>query len=591
MGGQEAAIRTDRVPMYIEAVPNRSSPPAILLRESYREDGKVKKRTIANLTQWPADKLAGLRRVLRNETLVSPDDAFDIVRSLPHGHVAAVLGTLRRLGLDKLIGSRRSRERDLVVALIAARILGPRSKLATARGLTEETAANTLGKALSLGVTDEDELYEAMDWLLPRQGKIEAALAGRHLAEGTLVLYDATSTYFEGHTCPLGALGHAKADGKKGKVQIVIGLLCAPGGCPVSVDVYAGNTNDPKTVAPLIKKLRERFGLKRVVLVGDRGMITQARIDQDLRVHEGVDWITCLRAPAIKKLMNKGALQLSLFDEQDLLEITDSDFPGERLVVCRNPLLAEERERLRAGLLEATERALDKIVARVTRQKRALTGKDRIGVAVGKVITRHKMAKHFKVEIGEDSCRYERDLEGIEAEARLDGLYVIRTSVPETKLDAEATVRAYKSLSDVERAFRSLKTVDLKIRPIHHRLENRVRAHVLLCMLAYYVEWHMREALAPVLFDDDDQSGAEAARSSIVAPAKRSPSARRKASSKRTPDGLPVHSFQTLLVDLATITSNTLRYNQDDAPDVERITIPTPTQQRALDLLDVRVGV
>ncbi len=577
--------------MYIESVPNRSSPPAILLRESYREDGKVKKRTLANLTHWPADKLEGLRRVLRNETLVSPDDAFDIVRSLPHGHVAAVLGTLRHLQLDKFIGSRRSRERDLVVAMIAARVLDPRSKLATARGLTDETAASTLGKALSLGSTDEDELYEAMDWLLPRQGKIETALAARHLAEGTLVLYDATSTYFEGRTCPLGALGHAKADGKKGKLQIVIGLLCAPSGCPVSVDVFEGNTSDPKTVAPQIKKLRERFGIKRVVLVGDRGMITQARIDEDLRPHKGVDWITCLRAPAIKKLVNKGALQLSLFDERDLAEITDPDYPGERLVVCRNPFLAEERGRKRTDLLEATERELDKIVARVTRQKRPLAGKDRIGMALGKVINRYKMAKHFKVEIGEGSCRYERDLEGIEAEARLDGIYVIRTSVAETKLDAEATVRAYKRLSEVERAFRSLKTVDLKVRPIHHRLENRVRAHVLLCMLAYYVEWHMREALAPLLFDDDDKASAEAARSSIVAPAQRSSSARRKACSKRTADGLPVHSFQTLLNDLATITSNTLRYSQDDAPDFERTTIPTSTQQRALDLLDVRVYV
>jgi len=577
--------------MYVETVPNRSSPPAILLRESYREDGKVKKRTLANLTHWPADKLEGLRRVLRNETLVRPDDAFDIARSLPHGHVAAVLGMLRRLRLDKFIGSRRSRERDLVVAMIVARVLDPRSKLATARGLTEETAASTLGKALSLDSTDEDELYAAMDWLLPRQAKIEAALADRHLAEGTLVLYDATSTYFEGRACPLGALGHAKADGKKGKLQIVIGLLCAPSGCPVSVDVFEGNTSDPKTVAPQVKKLRERFGIKRMVLVGDRGMITQARIDEDLRPHGGVDWITCLRAPAIKKLVNKGALQLSLFDEQDLAEITDSDYPDERLVVCRNPLLADERERKRLDLLEATERELDKIVARVTRQKRPLTGKAQIGIAVGKVINRYKMAKHFKVEIGEDSCCYERDLEGIEAEAQLDGIYVLRTSVAETEMDTESTVRAYKSLSEVERAFRSFKTVDLKVRPIHHRLEDRVRVHVLLCMLAYYVEWHMREALAPLLFDDDDKLGAEAARLSIVAPAQRSTSAKCKASSKRTADGLPVHSFQTLLDDLATITSNTLRYSQDDAPDVERTTIPTPPQQRALDLLGVRVNM
>ena len=577
--------------MYIEAVPNRSSPPAILLRESYRDGGKVKKRTLANLTHWPTDKVEGLRRVLRNEILVNPDEAFDIVRSLPHGNVAAVVGTLRRLQLDKFIGSRRSRERDLVVAMIAARVLGPRSKLATARGLAEETAINTLGRVLSLGSIDEDELYEAMDWLLPRQAKIETALAARHLTEGTLALYDATSTYFEGRTCPLGKIGHPKADGKKGKPQIVIGLLCAPDGCPVGVDVFEGNTSDPKTVVPQIKKLREQFKISNVVLVGDRGMITQARIDQDLRPERGVGWITALRAPAIKKLVKKGAFQLSLFDERDLAEIRDPDYPGERLVVCRNPLLAEERERKREDLLRATERQLAKIVARVERPRRALAGKDQIGIVVGKVISRHKMAKHFKLEIREDGFRYERDLEGIQAEAQLDGIYVIRTSVAASELDAEATVRAYKGLSAVERAFRSLKTVDLKIRPIHHRLENRVRSHVLLCMLAYYVEWHMRRALAPLLFDDDDKMSAEAGRSSIVAPAQRSDSARSKAFTKRTKDGFPVHSFMTLLGDLATITSNTIHYNQDDAPNFERIATPTRVQQRALDLLHVRFGM
>jgi transposase len=576
--------------MYIEAVPNRSSPPAILLRESYREGRKVKKHTLANLTHWPSDKVEGLRRVLRNDTLVSPDDAFDIVRSLPHGHVAAVVGTLRRLQLDKFIASRRSPQRDLVVAMIAARVLDPRSKLATARGLAEQTAVDTLGKVLSLESIDEDELYEAMDWLLPRQSKIEAALAGQHLEQGTLALYDATSTYFEGRTCPLGELGRPKADGKKGKPQIVIGLLCAPNGCPVGVEVFKGNTSDPKTVAPQIKKLRERFGINRVVFVGDRGMITQARIEQDLRPAEGVGWITALRAPAIKKLVKTGAFQLSLFDEQDLAEIRDNpDSPGERLVVCRNPLLAEERARKREDMLRATERELDKIVARTKRPRRPLAGKDQIGIAIGKVVNRYKMAKHFELEIGEDSFRYEQDLEGIQAEAQLDGIYVLRTSVPESELDAEATVRAYKGLSAVERAFRCLKTVDLKVRPIHHRLEDRVRAHVLLCMLAYYVEWHMREALAPLLFDDDDKLSAEAARSSIVAPAQRSASAWSKARTKRTKDGFPVHSFQTLLGDLATITSNTVRYRLDDAPTFGRTTIPTALQQRALDLLHVRV--
>jgi hypothetical protein len=576
--------------MYIEAVPNRSSPPAILLRESYREDGKVKKRTLANLTHWPSDKVQGLRRVLRNDILVSPEEAFDIVRSLPHGHVAAVLGTLRRVKLDKFIGSRRSPQRDLVVAMIAARVLDPRSKLATARGLAEQTAVSTLGGVLSLESIGEDDLYAAMDWLLPRQNKIEAALAGQHLEEGTLALYDATSTYFEGRTCPLAKIGHSKADGKKGKPQIVIGLLCAPNGCPVGVEVFKGNTNDSKTVASQIKKLRERFGIKRVVFVGDRWMITQARIEQDLRPVEGVGWITALRAPAIKKLVKTGAFQLSLFDERDLAEIRDNpDYPGERLVVCRNPFLAEERTRKREDMLRASERELDKIVARTKQPRCPLAGKDKIGVAIGKVVNHYKMAKHFKLEIGEDSFRYERDLEGIQAEAQLDGIYVLRTSVPESELDAEATVRAYKGLSAVERAFRCLKTVDLKIRPIHHRLEDRVRAHVLLCMLAYYVEWHMRQALAPLLFDDDDKLAAEAARSSIVAPAQHSASARSKAFTKRTSDGFPVHSFQTLLADLATITSNTVRYRMDDAPTFGRITIPTPVQQHALDLLHVRV--
>lgn len=575
--------------MYIESVPNRSSPPAVLLRESYREGDKVKKRTLANLTHWPKGLVEGFRRLLRDETLVSPDDIFDIVRSLPHGHVAAVVGTLRRLQLDKFIGSRRSRERDLVVAMIAERILAPRSKLATARGLAEQTAADTLGRVLSLESVDEDELYEAMDWLLPRQSKIETALAARHLEEGTLALSDATSTWFEGRTCPLGKLGRPKADGKKGRLQIVIGLLCAPDGCPVGVEVFEGNTSDSKTIASQIKKLRERFGINRVVLVGDRGMITQARIEQDLRPEDGMGWITALRAPAVKKLVKEGALQLSLFDERDLAEIHDPDRPDERLVVCRNPLLAEERARKREEMLQATERELDTIVARTQRPRRPLAGKDRIGLAVGKVVNHYKMAKHFKLEIGEDGFCYERDLEGIQSEAQLDGIYIIRTSVPESELDAEATVRAYKGLSAVERAFRSLKTVDLKIRPIHHRLEDRVRAHVLLCMLAYYVEWHMREALAPLLFDDDDKVNAEAARSSIVAPALRSASARSKALTKRTADGFPVHSFQTLLGDLATITSNTVRYRLDDAPTLQRTTIPTPLQQRALDLLDVRV--
>jgi len=577
--------------MYIESVPNRNSPPAVLLRESYRENGKVKKRTLANLTHWPEDKLAGLRLVLKSKGVVAAEEAFDIERSLPHGHVAAVLGTLRQLGLDKAIGSRRSRQRDLVAAMIAERVLSPRSKLATARGLNEETARDSLGKALSLGDVDEDELYDAMDWLLERQDKLEAKLAARHLQDGTLALFDATSTYFEGRTCPLGKLGHPKADGKKGRLQIVIGLLCARDGCPVAVEVFAGNTSDPKTVAPQVKKLRERFGLKRVVLVGDRGMITQARIDEDLRPAGGVEWITALRSPAILKLVKKGAFQLSLFDERDLAEIRDEDFPGERLVVCRNPLLADERRRKREDLLEATECELDKIADRTTRTKRPLQGKAEIGLAVGKVLGRFKMAKHFKLQIEEERFSYQRDLANIESEAQLDGIYVLRTSVPEAEMGAEETVRAYKGLSAVECAFRSMKTVDLKVRPIHHRLEGRVRAHVLLCMLAYYVEWHMKRSLAPLLFFDDDLAQAKAKRTSIVAPAVRSDRALKKRGRKRTEDGFTVHSFQTLLDDLATVTLNTVRYRLDDAPTLERMTLPTPLQKRALDLLEVSLAL
>lgn len=577
------------MPMYIESVPNRSSPPAILLRESYRQDGKVNKRTLANLTHWPTHVVEGLRRVLRNDELVSPDEAFDIVRSLPHGHVAGVLGCLRKLQLDKLISSRRCPERDRVVAMISARILDPQSKLATARSLAEESALWSLGKVLDVESEGEDELYAAMDWLLPRQKKIEAALAKRHLQEGTLALCDTTSTWFEGRTCPLAKMGKPKADGKKGRPQIVIGLLCAGDGCPVAIEVFEGSMSDPMTLSPQIEKLREKFGLKRVVMVGDRGLITQARIDKDIKPHEGLGWITALRAPSIQKLMNKGAFQLSLFDERDLAEIEDPEYPGERLVACRNPFLAEERSRKREDLLRATERELEKILAKTKRSRRRLHGKDKIGIEIGKVIDKYKVAKHFNLEIADESFSYERKVEGIEAEARLDGIYVLRTSVPKEELDAEGTVRAYKALSDVERAFRSLKTVDLKVRPIHHRLEDRVRAHVLLCMLAYYVEWHMRRALAPLLFDDDDPAAAEAARASIVAPAQRSPSAKSKARSKRTKEDLPVHSFQTLIADLGTITLNTVRYRLESAPPVERITIPTRLQQRALDLLQVGV--
>jgi hypothetical protein len=575
--------------MYIESVPNRNSPPCILLRESYRKNNKVHKRTVANLTHWPGEIVEGLRALLKGAKVVDSDqnqplpEAFEIVRSLPHGHVVAVLGTLGKLGLERIIASRRSRQRDLVVAMIVARIIDPRSKLATAQGLAGETAFSSLGEELGLTDANEDDLYEAMDWLLPRQGQIEDALARRHLQDGTLVLYDVTSTYFEGQCCPLAQFGHPR-DGKK-KLQIVFGLLCDVEGRPVAVEVFEGNVGDPTTLASQIRKIRQRFGIQRVVLVGDRGMITEARIREDLRGIEGLEWITALRAPGIRKLVAEGHLQPSLFDQVDLGEITSQEYPDERLVVCRNPVLAEERRRKRQELLAATEKELDKIVAAVSRQRRALRGADKIGVRVGKVINRFKMGKHFDLAITEASFAYERKAEAIAQEAALDGIYVLRTSVPAAALDTAGTVVAYKGLSKAERAFRSLKTVDLKVRPIHHRLADRVRAHVFLCMLAYYVEWQMRKELAPLLFDDDEKAAAAAIRPSPVAPAQRSPAARRKAARKRTPDDLPVHSFQTLLKDLQTIVKNRIQTGISGAETFEKVTRPTEFQRRALDLL------
>lgn len=575
--------------MYIERVPNRNSPPAILLRESYREGEKVCKRTLANLTQWPQAVVEGLRALLKGGTVVERlDEAFEIVRSRPHGHIAAVLGTVRRLGLEALIAPRRSPERDRVLALIVARIVDPRSKLATARGLGEETLFSSLGELLAVEEADENALYAAMDWLLERQPQIEAQLAERHFHDSTLVLYDVTSTYFEGHTCPLAHYGHSR-DGKKGTLQIVFGLLCNRAGCPVAVEVFEGNTADPRTLAAQIQKLRERFGLTRVVLVGDRGLITEARLREDLKAVEGLDWISALRAPAIRQLYDSGTLQLSLFDQQDLAEIRSTDYPDERLIVCKNPLLADERAAKREALLQATERELDKILAATQRPKRRLTGKDKIAMRVGRVSHRFKMAKHFEFTIEEGVFTYQRNTVRIAEEAALDGLYVIRTSVPAEVLTPPETVAAYKGLSVVERAFRSYKSVDLKVRPIYHHLADRVRAHVFLCMLAYYVEWHMRQALAPLLFDDDDKASAEAQRASIVAPAQVSEKAQRKACTQRTDEGLPVHSFQTLLADLATIVKNRIQPRLPGAIPFDQITRPTPLQQRALDLLAVRL--
>lgn len=575
--------------MYVERVPNRNSPPAVLLREAYREGGKVKKRTLANLSKWPAHLVEGLRILLRGGTAVENlAESFDVVRSLPHGHVAAVLGTLRRVGLERIIGAVGRPEHARVLALIAARIVFPRSKLALSRELGPETKTSTLAEELGVEGVDEDDLYAALDWLGKRQAKIEAKLAAHHLRDGALVLYDVSSTYFEGRTCPLARLGHSR-DAKKGKLQIVFGVLCTTEGCPVAVEVFEGNTADPSTLGAQVAKIRDRFGLERVIWVGDRGLLTEARIREELRPVAGFDWITALRAPQIRELVGRGSLQLSLFDERDLGEITDPEYPGERLIVCRNPLLAEQRARKRRELLAATERDLAKIAAATQRQKRPLRGKDQIGLRVGKVVNRYKVAKHFVLEIAEDGFGYCRDEAQIAEETALDGIYVVRTSVAEEDLGAPAVVDAYKRLSRVERAFRCLKSVDLKIRPIHHRLAQRVKAHVFVCMLAYHVEWHMRQALAPLLFDDEDPTGARAQRASVVAPAQRSAAALDKVHTHRTPDDLPVHSFQTLLADLATIVRDRVQPRLAGAPAFDKVTVATPVQERALKLLGVRL--
>ena len=574
--------------MYIESVPNRNSPPAILLRESYRERRKVKKRTLANLSQWPPHLIEGFKILLKGGTAVAePHALLDITRSLPHGHIAAVLGTVRELRLERTIAGAACPERERVLALIAARILDPASKLATARGLAADTARDSLAGELGLGNVDEDDLYAAMDWLLERQGAIERRLAKRHLEDGALVLYDLTSSYLEGHCCPLAKRGYSR-DAKRGKLQIEFGLLCDREGCPVAVEVFDGNTADPMTVGAQIDKLRRRFGLSRVVWVGDRGMLTEARIREEVKPAR-LDWISALRSSAIRDLVESGTVQMSLFDEVDLIEIRTEAYPGERLMVWRNPLLATERARKREALLQATEALLEPIVGATQREKRRLAGKDKIGLRAGKVLGRYKMAKHFELEIGDTSFGYRRDPESIAREAARDGLYVVRTSLPAAQLDAAATVRAYKSLSSVERAFRSFKTVDLKVRPIYHYAAERVRAHVFLCMLAYYVEWHLRARLKPLLFDDHDPSAAEAARVSVVAPAEVSESAKDKARRKRTADGWPVHSFRTLLGDLATITRNRVVARLGGAEPFEIVTRPTALQREAFKLLGVRL--
>jgi transposase len=575
--------------MYIERVPNRNSPPAVLLRESYREGNKVRKRTLANLSKLPDDVIENLRIVLKGGVAVENyGSAFEIIRSLPHGHVSAVLGTVNKLGLPELLSAKANRNRALIIAMIVARIIDPRSKLATARELNQETCCSSLSQLLGVESASEDELYEALDWLVARQEPIENELAKKHLEEGALILYDVSSTYFEGKTCPLAKYGYSR-DKKRGKLQIVFGLLCTGVGCPIAVEVFEGNTNDTTTLGKQIEKVRARFGLSKVIWVGDRGMITQTRIEKEFSSDENLDWITALTAPQIKKLAELEVIQLGLFDQQNLVEVESVDYPGERLIACRNPINANSQAQRREQLLQETEVELEKIRQATLREKRALKGAGKIGLRVGRVINKYKVGKFFELEITDNSFSYGRKAQQLKRAAALDGLYVIRTSVKVKVLDAPTTVKAYKSLSQVEQAFRSYKTMDLKVRPIYHHLEGRVKAHVFQSMLAYYVEWHLRKALAPILFDDEDDTTVEW---DGVTPVPRSKKALSKASRKKTSQNFPVHSFSTLMADLGTITLNTIR-SQLEGADItfSKITQSTPVQQKALDLLGVTLFV
>ncbi len=569
--------------MHIETVPNRGSRPTILLREGWREGGRVRKRTLANLTHWPAHQVESLRQVLRGEVVVSVDEVFSVERSLPHGHVQAVLVAIRQLGFDRLISPRRCRERDLVLAMLVEQLIHPCSKLAT----TRVWHTTTLAEELSVQDADEDELYEAMDWLLAQQGRIEKGLAKRHLHEGGLVLYDVSSSYYEGHNCPLARFGHNR-DKKKGKRIIVYGVMTDGQGRPVAVEVYPGNTSDPKTVPEQVEKLRERFGLSRAVLVGDRGMLTQTQIEH-LRTCPGIGWISALRSPAIRKLVEGGIVQMSLFDERDLAEVSSPEYPGERLVACMNPLLKQERRRKREELLAMTAAGLEKIVREVARRTRTPLRDGEIGVKVGKVLSAHKVGKHFRTRIEDGALHWERDEEAIEREAQLDGIYVIRTSESRDQLSAPDAVRQYKSLSQVERLFRTLKGIDIRVRPIRHRTESRVRAHIFLCMLAYYVEWHLRQVWKPLLFEDEELEANRRTRDP-VAPAQPSESAVAK-KALRTAGEFVVHSFETLIQELGTRCRN--RCRMTSAPTgatIDRLTEATPLQERALGLVSALPG-
>ncbi|QHU86117.1 IS1634 family transposase [Microcystis aeruginosa NIES-298] len=572
--------------MYIEKVPNRNSPPAVLLRESYREGDQVKKRTLANLSKLPDDIIDNLKLALKGATLSMNEgipNHFEVIRSLPHGHVMAILETIKKLGLDKIISEKSSRIRNVVVAMIVARIINPKSKLATARGFNSETCSQSLGQLLDLEKADEDELYNALDWLLEKQEKIEKHLAIKHLESGTLVLYDVTSTYLEGNGCELGKYGYNR-DKKKGKTQIVFGLLCSAKGCPIAVEVFEGNTSDGATLSGQIEKVRKGWGIENVVWVSDRGILTNSKIKELVKPLEGLDYITGLTKPQIRKLAEVEVIQLGLFDQVNLVEFESEDYPDERLIACRNPFIAQKNQLQREALLEAVEKELDLIVQATQREKRALKGQDKIALRVGKILNQFKVNKYYNLEITEEGFSYQRKLELIAQETALDGVYVLRTSLESTLMDAATTVKAYKSLSQVEEAFRCYKSIDLKVRPIYHYQGDRVKAHIFLCMLAYYVEWHLKQCLAPLLFEDEEIDDS----CLNVIKASRSESAQSKERKKRNQENLPVHSFRTLLEDLGTICLNTVECTiREGSYRFSKITRPTQLQQKALDLLGV----
>jgi hypothetical protein len=578
--------------MYIDIVPNRGSPPAVLLRQGWRQGGKIHKRTVANLSGWPSQQIDALRLLLKGEHMVSARQAFSVRRSLPHGHVEAILQAMDHLGVDNLIASRPSRQRSLVLGMIVQRLIDPASKLACTRSWHN----TTLAQELQIQDAQVDELYEALDWLFARQQRIEKKLAQRHLSEGCLALYDVTSSYYEGRCCTLARRGHNR-DGKKNTLSIVYGLLTDSQGRPVSVQVYPGNTGDPTTVPDQVDKLRGSFGLARVVLVGDRGMLTQTRIEQ-LRAYPQLGWISALRSSAIAKMMAAGAIDRSLFDQQDIAEITWPELPGERLVVCFNPLLAEDRRRTRAELLEATDKQLEKIAAAVARRKGKPLSKDEIGVKAGKVVNRYKVAKHFALTIEDGRFEWRRKEASITAEAALDGFYVVRTSESAQDLARDDVVRSYKLLGQVEQGFRTLKGLDIRVRPIFHRVENRVRAHIFLCMLAYYVEWHLRRAWSPLLFEDETLAQ-DRRRRDPVRPAEASGSAQCKKHTRQTSEGLEVQSFPTLLANLATRCRNTCSVRglsdgeaaSQSESTFDCLTEPTALQARAMELLALLPGI